>query len=305
MKKHDITLSYLKIALAMAIVGSSVVVGKLIVLSFPIYLASELRFVVATAILVPLLLHKEKPFPLIKQKDIFILIFQALAGVFLFNIFMLHGLTYTTAIEAGIITSTLPAIVGIVSFIILKEKLTNKKGLGILFAVIGVLFINVIGNETKGEINTLFGNLLIMGAVFGEALFITLGKSVSNRVTPLMISTMMSILGLLMFLPFSIYEAKNFDFSTVTLIDWVNILYFGIVVTVIAFLLMYQGLLNVSASSAGVLTSVLPVSSIILAFFILNEEVLWLHAVGILFVFLAIFFISREETENKRIVNEN
>ena len=289
----------------MAIVGSSVVVGKLIVLSFPIYLASELRFVVATAILVPLLLHKEKTFPLIKQKDIFILIFQALAGVFLFNIFMLHGLTYTTAIEAGIITSTLPAIVGIVSFIILKEKLTNKKGLGILFAVIGVLFINVIGNETKGEINTLFGNLLIMGAVFGEALFITLGKSVSNRVTPLMISTMMSILGLLMFLPFSIYEAKNFDFSTVTLIDWVNILYFGIVVTVIAFLLMYQGLLNVSASSAGVLTSVLPVSSIILAFFILNEEVLWLHAVGILFVFLAIFFISKEETENKRIVNEN
>nr|WP_264196197.1 hypothetical protein [Metabacillus niabensis] len=50
-----------------------------------------------------------------------------------------------------------------------------------------------------------------------------------------------------MFLPFSIYEAKEFDFSSVGTGDWINILYFGIVVTVLAFLL-YQGLSKVPAS---------------------------------------------------------
>ncbi|WP_226530649.1 EamA family transporter [Metabacillus niabensis] len=57
----------------------------------------------------------------------------------------------------------------------------------------------------------------------------------------------MSIFGLIMFLPFSIYEAKEFDFSSVGTGDWINILYFGIVVTVLAFLL-YQGLSKVPAS---------------------------------------------------------
>ena len=289
-------LAYTKIALAMAIVGSSVVFGKLIISSFPVFLASELRFIIASIILIPLLLRQEKQFPYIRYKDLFILFLQALTGVFLFNVFMLYGLKFTTAIEAGIITSTLPAVIGLVSFLFLKERLTIKKGFGIIFAVLGVLLINFIGGELS-NLNSLLGNFLILGAVLGETLFITFGKLVSNRLTPLTISTMMSIFGLIMFLPFSIYEAMDFDFSSVGMGDWINILYFGIVVTVFAFLLMYQGLSKVSASSAGVLTSVLPLSSITLSFLILKEEFLLTHFLGMLFVLIAIFFISKDSSD--------
>lgn len=299
-------LAYLKIALAMAIVGSSVVFGKLIISSFPVFLASEFRFIVASIILIPLLLRQEKQFPSIRLIDLIILFLQALTGVFLFNVLMLYGLKYTTAIEAGIITSTLPAVIGLVSFLFLKEKLTIKKGLGIILAVIGVLLINMIGSQLDNT--SLLGNLFIFGAVLGETLFIILGKLVSNRLTPLTISTMMSIFGLIMFLPFSIYEAKVFDFSSVGIGDWLNILYFGIIVTVVAFLLMYQGLSNVPASSAGILTSVLPVSSVILSSLILKEELLITHLVGILFVLIAIFFLSKdslgEESEMKSSISK-
>ncbi|MDX8366812.1 DMT family transporter [Cytobacillus sp. IB215665] len=301
-------LAYTKIFLAMAIVGSSVVFGKLIISSFPVFLASELRFLVATIILVPFLLLQERQLPSIRLKDFFILFLQAFTGVFLFNIFMLYGLKYTTAIEAGIITSTLPAVIGLVSFLFLKERLTKTKGLGIIFAVLGVLLINLIDGKF-GTINSILGNLLIFGAVLGETLFITMGKSVSNRFTPLTISTLMSIFGLIMFLPFAIYEAREFDFSSVGLMDWMNILYFGIVVTVLAFLLMYQGLSKVPASSAGVLTSVIPFSSVILSFLILKEELLLSHLFGMLFVLIAIFFISKdpsgENVETKSTISQS
>lgn len=286
-------LAYLKIALAMAIVGSSVVFGKLIILSFPVFLASELRFLVSSIILILLLLLKEKQLPSIGLKDLMILFLQALTGVFLFNVLMLNGLKYTTAIEAGIITSTLPAVVALIALVLLKERLTKRKVLGIIFAVLGVLMINFIGGEL-GDVHSLLGNLLIFGAVLGEALFITLGKLVSNRLSPLTISTMMSIFGLIMFFPFSIKEAKSFDFSSIGLGDWINILYFGMVVTVLAFLLMYQGLAKVSANSAGVLTSVLPLSSVILSFLILKEALLFTHLSGIVFVLIAIFIISKD-----------
>lgn len=218
----------------------------------------------------------------------------------MFNIFMLYGLKYTTAIEAGIITSTLPAVIGLFSFILLKEKLTVKKGFGIAFAVLGVLCFNLIGNSLDGN-NSLKGNLLIFGAVLGETLFIIMGKSLSNKVTPLTISTMMSIFGLIMFLPFAIYEAIGFDFSNVGIGAWINILYFGIVVTVVAFLLMYQGLSRVPANSTGVLTSLIPISSIFLSFFILKEQIYLTHLLGMFLVLIAIIFISKESTINKEL----
>ena len=297
-KMNTAALAYIQIGLAMVIVGSSVVFGKLITSSFPVFLASELRFIIATVILLPLLLIREKKIPTIKSKFILILFLQAFTGVFMFNIFMLYGLKYTTAIEAGIITSTLPAVIGLFSFILLKEKLTVKKGFGIAFAVLGVLCFNLIGSSLDGN-NSLQGNLLIFGAVLSETLFIILGKSLSNKITPLTISTMMSIFGLIMFLPFAIYEAISFNFSNVEIGAWINILYFGIVVTVVAFLLMYQGLSKVPANSTGVLTSLIPISSILLSFFILKEQIYLTHLLGMILVLIAILFISKESTNNK------
>lgn len=78
------TLAYTKIALAMAIVGSSVVFGKLIISSFPIFLASELRFMIASIILVPLLWREEKRFPSIKLTDlVFFFFFSSIHRSFL------------------------------------------------------------------------------------------------------------------------------------------------------------------------------------------------------------------------------
>lgn len=285
--------AHAKIMMAMAIVGSSVVFGKIIASRFPVFLASELRFIIASAILLLLFYRQEKTLPVLAPRLLLSLFLQALTGVFLFNLCMLYGLRYTTAIEAGIITSTLPAVVGLIAFLFLKEHLTAKKGLGILLAVCGVLLINLMG-ESAGSTYAIMGNLLIFAAVLGEALFITLGKKVSDAISPLAISTMMSLFGVLLFLPFAIYEAFSFDFRGVGVLDWLNILYFGVVVTVIAFLLMYQGLSKVSASSAGVLTSVLPVSSLILSALILHEKITLYHLLGMGFVFAAIIFISLE-----------
>ncbi|WP_017754158.1 DMT family transporter [Calidifontibacillus oryziterrae] len=291
--------AYIKIAVAMAIVGSSVVVGKLIVSSFPIFIASELRFVIAVIILIPLLLRQERRFPVIDKKHLIIMFLQAFTGIFLFNVFMLYGLKYTTAMEAGIIMSTLPAVVGIVAYIFLREKMTIHQGVGILFAVFGVLVMTFVGGKI-GDSYSWFGNLLVFGAVLGETFFITLGKFVSNQLSPLVITTMVSIFGLIMFLPFALIEAKDFNFSSVGVGDWLNILYFGIVVTIVAFLLMYQGLAKVPASSAGVLTSMLPVSSTILSFLILKESITSSHFIGIFLVIVAIFLISRDGSEREK-----
>ncbi len=65
----------------MTIVGSSVVAGKLVVQSFPVFLANELRFLVASVVLVPLWIKVEGVLVLSK-KDYLYVFLQALSGVF-------------------------------------------------------------------------------------------------------------------------------------------------------------------------------------------------------------------------------
>ncbi|CAM3291392.1 MULTISPECIES: EamA family transporter [Brevibacillus] len=57
---NPLVIAHLQIILAMAIVGSSVVFGKRITSTFPVFLASELRFIIATVILLALFYYKEK-----------------------------------------------------------------------------------------------------------------------------------------------------------------------------------------------------------------------------------------------------
>jgi drug/metabolite transporter (DMT)-like permease len=62
--------AFVELSGAMIIVGSSVVVGKLIVASFPVFLASGLRFAIASVILLALLMKMEKRLPTLNKKDI-------------------------------------------------------------------------------------------------------------------------------------------------------------------------------------------------------------------------------------------
>jgi drug/metabolite transporter (DMT)-like permease len=96
----------------MAIVGSSVVVGKLMVAKLPIFLIGGLRFALASLILVPLVLVRERGMPALSGRDVGVLLVQAFTGIFAFNVLLLYGLTLTSATESGIVTSTTPAVHG-------------------------------------------------------------------------------------------------------------------------------------------------------------------------------------------------
>jgi drug/metabolite transporter (DMT)-like permease len=291
--KKNLT-AYLELTLAMVIVGSSVVVGKLLIASFPIFLGAGLRFAIASAILLPILIWNEKGIPPITRKDWLFIFLQTLTGVFLFSVFLLFGLKYTTAAESGIITSTTPAVLGLISFLFLKERVTWNKAAGIAFTLFGILAINVVGISANSErgANPLLGNLLVFGAVIAEALFTIFRKAASEKVTPLTGATFMCILGLMMFLPFAIVEAGAFDFSHATITDWIPVVYYGIVVTVIGFILWFRGISKVPASTAAVFTGIWPISAVLLSYIILKEQFMVSHLISIVCVLIGIGFIS-------------
>ena len=269
---------YFQLALAMIIVGSSVVAGKLITASLPVMLSSCLRFAIAAPGLVLLLLCREGRPKLPSPTDLFTLFLQALCGVFLFSVFLLYGLQHTGAIEAGLITGTLPAVTALLAVLLLRERLNGWQWAGVGSAVLGAVLLNTLNPEAAGATSSSpLGIGLVFAAVVCEALFVVLGKRSDGRISALTIATAMSVLGFLMFLPFALWEARHFDFSRSTPFDWSLVAYFGLVVSVGAFWLFYAGLSRVPASVAGAFMAFLPLAAVLLSALILGEPVGIVH----------------------------
>src|SRR5438034_8520964 len=125
----------------MALVGSSVVVGKLLVAHLPVFLISGIRFAIASLILVPLALLAARGVPAIGARDLGVMALQAASGMFAFNALLLAGLALTSAAEGGIVTSTTPAVAAALAAVVLGERWTGRRSAAIGLAVLGILIV--------------------------------------------------------------------------------------------------------------------------------------------------------------------
>lgn len=261
--------AYLDLAMAMILVGSSVAAGKFMIQELPAHLASALRFACASAIIVPLLLILEG-FPRLSLRSWGILFIQAACGSYLFNIFLLAGLERTTAGAAGIITSTTPACMGITALVILRERLPRAAVAGIALSVAGVMIVNAQSGADMGDI---MGNLLVLCAVIAETFFLLLRKLIPERISPLTVSAVMTVFGLALFTPGAVVQGRGFDFAAVSWASWGTVAYYGLFVTVAAYLFWFSGVQRVGAGTAGIFTAVMPVSALLLSALLLGEDI--------------------------------
>jgi drug/metabolite transporter (DMT)-like permease len=283
--------AYLQLALAMMVTGSHVVVGKLVVRSFPVFFAGGTTLGLASLVFTGLLLLKEGRFPRLKGRDLGLLTLQAFTGLFLFRVATLKGLQYTGGIEAGIILSTTPAVIGLISFTFLREKVYWTNIAAVCLALLGILIINLSGvnADASSAGRRVLGSLLLFVSVLGEAFFTVIRKMLSGRLTVLANATVVSLLGTLMLLPFTLSQIRSVSCGNLTILNWMELVYYGTVVPIAAFLLWFSGVSRAQVNVAGVFTGFLPVSAMILSILILGETPRPHHLAGMGLVLAGIF----------------
>ena len=291
--------AYSYIAISMIIVRSTVVSGKVIVQEFPIALASALRSLIILPILFALYWREVDSFRHLQPRSLLLLFIQAFFGFVIFNGLLLLGLRFTSAAESGIIASIYPAVIGLLSFFILRERFTTYRAAAIALAVSGVLIISAFGDTDLGErgSNPLLGNLLVVGAILGEGFFIVLGKIASRTISPIGITAIINFFAVLFFLPFALYQIPAFAISDVPWSGWLALLYWGLVVGVIGSFFLFAGVAAVPTSTAAAFTALVPVSAVLLSYIVLGEQFHWSHLIGIAFVIAAISFVVRDEAQ--------
>ncbi|SET36409.1 Permease of the drug/metabolite transporter (DMT) superfamily [Natronincola peptidivorans] len=289
--------AYVKMALGMFISGSAVVVGKMVVVDMPVFLFQMYTLACAMAFSGIILFFrrgssiKEQ----LSKDNLLILFFQALMGTFLYRVFLLYGLRFTSAGESGIILSTIPAVIMVLSWIFLKEKMSYYKIIGIIFSILGIVIFNFTASSAVVNPSyRILGNIFVFCAVLGESLFTFLRKKLSPVPSPLVSTFMVSFYGFLLALPLALYQQYHFNFSSLTYMHYLAILYYGGFVTVLSFCLWFAGVSKVSASTAGAYYGIFPVSVFLLSYFILNEAVYFRHIAGLALIVTSIVLLSKK-----------
>ena len=280
------------LVLSMLFVGSNVGIGKSIVAFVPVATLATLRFVIAIAVLWPL--FSPVKMRTVKRGEWLNLFLQAFFGTFMFTLLMLNGVQRTSAVAAGVITSTIPAIVALFAWLILREKPNGRALVSIALAIAGVVTINLANGSTAGHgaSSSLTGNLLILGAVCCESIYVILSRRLTQTLAPIDICAYTHLFGLCLMLPLGATAMWHFDYASVPAGTWALVVWYGLSASIFSFWLWMKGIRHVPGSLAGVFSAVLPVAAAAYGIVFLGERPTLAHGIALACVVTGIVLAS-------------
>lgn len=272
-------LAYLCLAASMSLVGSYVAMSKPLVAALPVFLLAWMRFGIG-GLAMWRWLRKPADEPPLTPHTRRLLFLESLLGNFLFSICMLFGVSMTTAVSAGVVMSSIPAVVAVLSRVFLQERIARRTAAGIALAAVGIGLFSMQKSATApvgeapgflGMSRPFWGNLLVFAAVICEASYVVIGKRLTDGLGPKRISAIINLWGFALVTPLGLWAAWRFDFSSVPLGIWGLLVFYALAASMWTVWLWMTGLKGVPASRAGVFTVMLPISAATIGVLFMGE----------------------------------
>lgn len=273
--------AYACLALSMSLVGSYVALSKPLAVALPVFLLAWLRFGIGGIAMLHWLRKPatEQPLSPHTRKLVFL---ESFLGNFLFTLCMIFGVTLTSAVSAGVIMSAIPAVVALMSWIFLKERIGLRVWAAVACGALGIGLLALARPDTAAAAHQLhdpqaygrawLGNLLIFGAVLCEASYAVIGKKLTAALSPKRISAIINLWGFVLMTPMGVYMALGFDFAPVKVGTWLLLVFYALAASVWTVWLWMTGLKVVPAARAGVFTVMLPISAALVGVLVLGEK---------------------------------
>ncbi|KWT97560.1 MULTISPECIES: DMT family transporter [unclassified Variovorax] len=282
------------LALSMSLVGSYVALSKPLVVAFPVFLLAWLRFGIA-ALAMPHWLRRPPEEPAMTARTRGLVFLESFLGNFLFSICMLFGVSLTSAVSAGVIMASIPAVVAICSRVFLRESIAPRTALAIACAAGGIGLLALAPAQPSAHPDTTttasmpwLGNLLVFCAVLCEAAYAVIGKSLTGKLGPKRISSLINLWGFVLSTPLGLWFALRFDFGAVAPSLWALLVVYALAASIWTVWLWMTGLKGVPASQAGVFTVMLPVSAAMVGVLVLGEDLSLLQVCAFAFALLGV-----------------
>ena len=252
------------------------------------------RWLTVFIILVPFvyeeIIKKQNQF----KKESFKLFFLGLMGCGICGAFPFIAGMSTTMANMGIIYTSSPIFIIVLSVLFFKDKINFSRVVGLILCLSGVLIIICKGDLTY-LVNFKFtsGDLWMLGAAIGWAIYSIYLINWKSSFSFMARFTLIAFFGAISLFPFYLIE-EHYFFNTVfnyNFIFW--ILFAAISPGIIAFTLYTKVQKYVGASLAGFTLYIFSIYSAIYGIILFDESLFTFHYYGAAFVFIGVYLARK------------
>ncbi len=263
---------------------------KFALTNIPPFTLAFIRFFFAGLIFLPLALNKWQK---LTTRQWFKILLVGFFGITINISFFFLGLAKTESINVPVIASSGPVFIYLLSTIFLREKPKLKVLMGMLIALMGVLFIILSPLFLEGKkfvLGAIEGNLFILIATLATVFQTLIGRDVLRKVNIFQVSAITFLFGSLTFIPFIPKEFTNWDISFLNVAGWTGIIFGVFFSSALAYSLFYYGVSRLKAQDVGIFTYIDPIAAIFIAAPLLHEYPNLFYVIGGVLIFGGIYF---------------
>jgi drug/metabolite transporter (DMT)-like permease len=249
------------------------------------------RGAIASPIMLAFAFYTSRSLPRPQKGDILTVIVFGLIGYTAFQALFMTSFSYTKIAHAAALIYVAPIFVAIFSYLVLKEKITTRKMIGIGLAIIGaVLVVGLSGENAFFVSETLTGDMLAIGAGVAYSSWFIFGKMLGTKYTPVALSTLVMLIGTIALLPLVLASEPTSHFNILQVAPL--ILLMALVPTSAAYITYLTGLRLVEPTKASVYATVDPIASALFAYLAFRETVTIASGLGIALILFSIFTVT-------------
>ena len=214
-------------------------------------------------------------------------------GYYISSLLDFMGLAYISAGLERLILFLYPTFALLMGALAFRQKVSRRQWLALLLAYLGMMVAFVADIHMQTGNGVVVGSLLILGCAVTYAFYIVGGGQIIPKV------------GSMKFTAYALIFATVGIFAQYLVTHGTTVRHFSghtywlcfqmaIVSTVLPTFMMSEGIRRIGSGNTAIITSIGPVSTILLAYIFLDEPVTWLQLAGTALVLAGVLMISKK-----------
>ena len=229
----------------------------------------------------------------VERSDYKIIFLAALFGVCINMLAFFKGLSLTSPINASVIMVTSPILVLILSAIILKERITFIKVLGILIGLIGALLIIMYGKSMVQGDKPLVGNFLIFINASSYALYLIIVKRLTLKYNSITLIKWLYLFGFILVIPFGLFELQEVAWHQIPQHIYFNITFVIVFTTFFAYLLNLFALSKLKPTTLSAFIYLQPLIASSYALITETDSINSIKVIAALLIFFGVYLVTK------------
>lgn len=275
---------YAKLTAVAMLWGATFIAGRKLAQEMPVLVVAASRFALAALLLVIVAWRMEGGLPRLTRSQVAATAALGLTGIFLYNLCFFGALSQIPAGRASLVVALNPIVTALAAALLLRERLTSTKWLGIGIAFVGAAIVITRG-DLAGAVHDIRqsvgrGELLMLGGVVAWAAYTLIGRRALKNLSPIAATTYAALWGFLFLGLGAAGQVGDVNWSELGWLSYGSIFYLAAFGTVIGFIWYYEGVKALGPSRAAVFNNLVPVFGVGLAALLLGEPVLWSMVAG-------------------------